>query len=230
MVEYLRQLDIFDPIKQGYKLVVFGAGSLGSFITLNLAKMGFNQIMVWDYDKVDDVNIPNQFYKLKDIGRYKVDALKDIVKEFTDVDIEIKNEKFISRTELPMELNIIYILTFDSLKNRRLVFEKLKDMNCICMDVRAGGEEFNIQVVKTSNYNEMKKWDDSFNITPTELPCSAKSIIYTNLNIASEVCNIVKKINNDERYPTKLLRNMKGYVIINDFNKLKKEVKEDDGD
>ena len=223
-VDYLRQLDIFNPIKQKYRIVVLGAGSLGSFITLNIAKLGFNNIEVWDYDRVDDINIPNQFYRLKDIGKFKVDALKEIVKEFTDVDIKIKNEELTQKTKLYLDLNNIYILTFDTLKARRLVFEILKDVSCKVIDVRAGGEEFNIQVINTMRYDNIKKWDDSFNITPTDLPCSAKSIIYTNLIIAGEVCNLVKKINNDDKYPTKLIRHTKGYDIINNLKNSKQEI------
>lgn len=222
-VDYLRQLDIFNPIKQKYRIVVLGAGSLGSFITLNLAKLGFNNIEVWDYDKVDDINIPNQFYRLKDVGKFKVDALKELVKEFTDIDIKIKNEELTKKTKLYLDLNNIYILTFDTLKARRLVFEILKDVSCKVLDIRAGGEEFNIQVINTMRYDNIKKWDDSFNITPTDLPCSAKSIIYTNLIIAGEVCNLVKKINNDDKYPTKLIRHTQGYDIINNFKNSKQE-------
>lgn len=219
MVEYLRQLDIFNPINQKYKIVVFGAGSLGSFITLNLAKLGFNDIEVWDFDKVDEVNIPNQFYRLKDIGKYKVDALREIIKEFTDVEIQTKNEEFTKETKLDLSLNVLYILTFDTLKSRRLVFDVLKDIGCTVLDVRAGGEEFNIQVVNTMKYETLRKWDESFNITPTELPCSAKSIIYSNLIIAGETCNIVKRINNDEKFPTKLIRHLKSYDIISNSKK-----------
>jgi len=92
-ISYMNQIDLFNPINQKLKIIILGAGSLGSFICLNLAKLGFDNIDVWDYDIVECQNIPNQFYKLKDIDKFKVEALKEIVKEFTDVDINIHNEK-----------------------------------------------------------------------------------------------------------------------------------------
>lgn len=217
MVEYLRQLGIFNPINQKFKIVVFGAGSLGSFITLNLAKMGFNDITVYDFDKVEEKNIPNQFYRMQDIGKQKVEALKEIIKEFTDIEIRTVDLKVTDKTELPLELNNLYILTFDTLEARRIIFNKLKDLNCVVLDVRAGGEEFSIQVADTSKFEDLKVWDKSFDGEPVELPCSEKSIIYTNLVIAGETCNIVKKINNDQKFPKKVIRHMKGYTIINDL-------------
>ena len=41
-----------------------------------------------------------------------------------------------------------------------------------------------------------------------------KSIIYTILSIASEACNIVKKIEKKEKYPSNLKREMKVYTIL----------------
>jgi len=219
-VSYMRQKDIFDPVNQKYKIVIMGAGSLGSFIALNLAKLGFNDLTVYDFDKVEEHNIPNQFYRLQDIGKNKVEALKEIIKEFTDVDIKICNEKVDDKTELPIDINNLFILTFDTLKARKMFFDLVKDFNFKVLDVRVGGEEYNIQTINTSEYEEVKKWEKSFDIQPTDLPCGARSIIYTNLSVASEVCNIVKKINNDEEYPKKLIRHMKKYLILNDLNKL----------
>ena len=33
-------------------------------------------------------NIPNQFFRVGDVGKFKVDALKEIIKDFTGVDIQ----------------------------------------------------------------------------------------------------------------------------------------------
>lgn len=216
-MDFMRQVDLFNPINQRYTIRIFGAGSLGSFIALNLAKLGFNDITVHDYDRVEMHNIPNQFYRLKDIGKYKVYALKEIIEEFTAVKIETINKKITEETELFFPANEICILTFDTLEARKIIYDKACDFKTIVIDVRVGGEEYNIQIIDTFNKDSVDKWKESFNITPTELPCGAKSIIYTNLSVASEVCNIVKKINNDENYPKKLLRHMCSYMIINDM-------------
>lgn len=214
---YTRQEDIFNPINQRFKIIVLGAGALGSFITLNLAKLGFDNITVWDFDNVVEGNIGAQFYRIKDIGKSKVEALKEIVKDFTDIDIEINNKEVTKDTELEFGSDILYVLTFDTLKNRKMFFEMTKDQKCFVIDARVGGEEYNIQSIDTFADEEVKKWTKSFDIIPTTLPCGAKSIIYTNLSVASEVCNVIKKMNNSESYPRKLIRHMKHYIIINDL-------------
>jgi molybdopterin/thiamine biosynthesis adenylyltransferase len=219
-VSYMRQKDLFDPVNQKYKIVILGAGSLGSFIALNLAKLGFNDLTVYDFDKVEEHNIPNQFYRVSDIGKQKVEALKEIIKEFASVDVKICDEKVDSKTKLPIDLDNIFVITFDTLEARKVAFDLLKDYNFRVLDVRAGGEEYNIQTINTSEEDEVKTWEKSFDITPTELPCGARSVIYTNLSVASEVCNIIKKINNDEEYPKKLIRHMRKYLILNDLNKI----------
>lgn len=216
-INYSRQEELFNPITQKYKIVMLGAGSLGSFVALNLAKLGFNDISVYDYDIVEGGNIPNQFFKVSDIGRTKVEALKDTIKEFADVDIEIFDEKVALDTELPIDLNILYVLTFDTLDQRKMIFDKLKNVKCQVIDARVGGEEYDIQVTDTFNSDELKTWEESFKIVPTELPCGARSIIYTVLAVASEVSNIVKKMNNDEDYPRKIMRSMKNYSILNNM-------------
>ena len=220
-ISFMRQKDIFNPVNQKFKIVVLGAGSLGSFITLNLAKLGFSNISVYDYDKVENYNIPNQFYRLDDISKFKVEALADIIKQFTGVEITQKNERVVESTKFPITTDIIYILTFDNLENRRLFYNIIKDTKCWVIDARAGGEEYNIRVVDTFDEKDLNSWDKSLNIVPTQLPCGARSIIYTNLSIAAEVCNIVKKINNDEEFPKRLVRHMKYYKILGGQNEEK---------
>lgn len=216
-LNYSRQEELFDPVTQKFKIIVLGAGSLGSFITLNLAKLGFNDISVYDYDYVEGHNIPNQFFKISDIGKSKVDALKEMIKEFADVDIGALNQKVTKDTVFPTDLNILYILTFDSLKERKMIFDKLKDVKCEVIDARSGGEEYDIQVTDTFNEEELERWRKSFDITPTKLPCGARAIIYTVLSVVSEVCNIAKKMSNGEDYPRRIMRNMKQYSILNDL-------------
>jgi len=52
--DYWRQLKIFNPSKhRDIKIAMIGAGSVGSFTALVLAKMGLTNITVWDDDVVE---------------------------------------------------------------------------------------------------------------------------------------------------------------------------------
>lgn len=51
-------------------------------------------ITVVDFDTVEDHNLQSQFYREQDIGKFKVDALQEIVLEQSGVEINIINDKF----------------------------------------------------------------------------------------------------------------------------------------
>ena len=87
-VDYTRQLSIFNPSTEGaIPIVIVGAGAVGSFTALTLAKMGFWNITVYDYDLISQENIPNQFYPVRSIGQKKVDALYQMIMMMTNTPI-----------------------------------------------------------------------------------------------------------------------------------------------
>lgn len=216
---YVRSKDIFDPLNCKYKIHILGCGALGSWIALNLAKMGISDITAYDYDIVKDVNIGGQIYRTKDIDKLKTKALKEIIKEFSDIEIKTIDGKVTKNTELNTELNTIYILSFDTFEQRKILYELVKDFKCYVLDVRVGGEEYNIRLIDTFNDKHMKDWKKSLNLTPTQLPCGARSISYTNLSVAAEVCNIIKKLSNNEKHPKRIIRHMGQYLILNNQEK-----------
>lgn len=220
MIQHIRQENIFNPINQRFKIVIFGAGSLGSFMALNLAKLGFKNIEVVDYDRVEDYNLPNQFYRSQDVGIHKVIALQEIIKSFAEVEIGILLERLsrenISSYYSSPAINDLFILTFDNLESRKLVYDHLKGFGNYLIDARMGGEEFQIMTSLMNDDNDLKIHDQEFNITPTEIPCGEKSVIYSVLAISAEVCNIVKKINENQPFPKKLNRHMKRNIILSD--------------
>ena len=83
-----------DPQKEGLRLrkkkfnknteiksiTVLGVGSLGGFFADSISKFdGLEELILVDYDKVEDKNISNSIYLPKHIGMFKVDALEDFI-------------------------------------------------------------------------------------------------------------------------------------------------------
>ena len=63
------------------KVLVVGVGGLGCPVTDYLSRAGVGTIGVIDFDKVNLSNIHRQnLYNSKDIGKYKVDAVKEKIK------------------------------------------------------------------------------------------------------------------------------------------------------
>lgn len=217
MVDFINQTGIFNPENQKLNIHIIGVGCTGSFIALNLAKLGFEKIKVTDFDKVEEHNIPNQFYRLEDVGKFKVIALKEIIKDFADVEIETENIKIDEDYEFDFDMNSLIIICVDNMESRKLIYEKLKDIPIKLIDTRMGGEGYQIYTINLLNEEEKVIYEKILIERTKDTICGEKSVIYTILSIASETCNIVKKIDKEEQYPKILKREMKTYHILNDL-------------
>lgn len=79
--------------KLSHKLVgIAGAGGLGSNCAVALARVGVGKLIIADFDVVSESNLNRQYYFQKQIGRKKVDALKENINAINpDVKVE-KND------------------------------------------------------------------------------------------------------------------------------------------
>ncbi|NLZ48779.1 MAG: sulfur carrier protein ThiS adenylyltransferase ThiF [Clostridiales bacterium] len=62
---------------QSVKIGIAGAGGLGSNCAFNLVRSGFNKLLIVDYDRVEYSNLNRQFFFYKQVGKYKVEVLKE---------------------------------------------------------------------------------------------------------------------------------------------------------
>ena len=71
---------------------IAGAGGLGSNCAVALARTGIGRLIVADYDVIDKTNLNRQYYFLDQIGRKKVEALKEnIARISTDTLVEARD-------------------------------------------------------------------------------------------------------------------------------------------
>lgn len=221
-MEFNRQYMIYNPKEQKLNITIIGAGSTGSFIALNLAKMGVENIRVIDFDIVEKHNIPNQFYRLKDVGKKKVDALKSIIKDFTGLSIEAEDSKIDKDYDFDVSSASVIICCVDSMECRKMIYDLLKDFPLRYIDTRFGGEGYSIHNIDLFNEDESDNYKKSMDAPTKETTCGSKAIIYTILSLASEVCNIVKRIDKGEENPELLRRELKVYRFIEKKSKLRK--------
>lgn len=213
-MNFQSQAQIYNPEKQKLKVIVIGAGSTGSFLSLTLAKMGLKNIKVIDFDKVEEKNIPNQFFRVGDVGKYKVEALKEIIKDFTGTTIQTENIKIDKNYLFDFNLNTLIISCLDNIEGRKLVYNKIKDFPIKFIDTRFGSEGYSIHCVNLEEEEQKKLYEKTLDIKVLDTPCGLKGVIYTILSLSSEVCNIVKKMNTEENYLQLLKREMKTYRFI----------------
>jgi len=86
------------------KIAVIGTGSFGGFLARELAEQDpVSNLVLVDFDAVEEKNLENSIYKRRDIGKPKVEVLARII-EALDVDVEViaLREKFLEgKTVIP---------------------------------------------------------------------------------------------------------------------------------
>lgn len=114
--------EFFQPEKVTGKIHIIGCGSVGSTIAENLARCGVRKMVLWDFDTVEGHNIVNQMFRQQDVGKLKVDALKDIL---TDINPDITDVVELHPEGWRGEILTGYIfLCVDNIELRREFVEK----------------------------------------------------------------------------------------------------------
>lgn len=100
-------------------VIVGGAGGIGSWLTLLLCRAGFFPV-VYDFDVLEEHNLAGQLYNKEDAEKVvlKVDALKNLTKNFTDTDITTMSSKY---TADSMSHHYVFS-AFDNMQARKDMF------------------------------------------------------------------------------------------------------------
>jgi len=73
---------------------VAGVGGLGSNAAISLARVGVGRLILVDFDSVEESNLDRQYYFRDQIGKVKVEALKENIKKINPwLKIDIFNQK-----------------------------------------------------------------------------------------------------------------------------------------
>lgn len=172
-------------------ITVIGAGAIGSFTVLSLAKMGFNNIAVYDFDTVEVENLGAQFFATNCVGMPKVEALKKMVMDFTGIEITAVNEKILP-TRNPTFTNIV-ISALDNMEARAMIPDLF--ISKYIIDPRMGAEYATLNVTATDSASMEKYFKTLYSDSEAvHERCTAKTTIYTVLLISGQVVKAVKDI------------------------------------
>jgi len=190
-VRFRRQLEFIDHRQlASLRLHVIGAGAIGSATALLLVKMGCRRVVLWDFDNFEEHNLPNQLCRIADVGRPKVEAVAELVKEFEGVEIETCKDYF----DGEVDPNDYIISCVDSMTTRKEIWKKVSKLPITCLvDGRMGLTTMNLytylpKVEGSAKRYENKLWDED-DVSPQR--CTAKATIFTANTIASLICNTV---------------------------------------
>jgi len=187
---------------------ILGCGAIGSSTAIQLARMGGEKFVLYDMDKVEDVNIGCSQYISTDIGLNKVDALDQHIHSIsTNVNVIKINglfEEFWYTNE-----NDIAILGFDSMGARLNAVQimcKTKQKPILIIDGRMGAEQFQQYVIKNPTVDKYKKtWYSDEDGTPE--PCTSKATSYCSNMSGSFIVNAIRKYATNQPYDKEIIFN-----------------------
>lgn len=186
-----KSYEFFQPEKNEGRIHIIGCGSVGSTVAENLARSGVTKFTLWDFDIVEPHNLANQMFRVKDVGKPKVDALLDILCEINPAirdDVKIQKAGWKGQ-----QLSGFVFLCVDNIDLRREIVEKHMDNPYIkaMFDFRTRLEDAQHYAADWSDYKMKKDFLASMNFShdeaKEETPVSA-------CNITLSVCPTVRII------------------------------------
>ena len=157
---YNRQVGLVDI--QSFRdntIAIVGCGAIGSYVASSLAKMGLTNFNLYDFDKIEVHNLPNQFFKEKDVGKYKVDITAKNMADFNkEVFINVFQSK-IEDSKFPLNAQIV-VSCVDDMEVRKYIFNECKTKKVqLLIDCRMGGLQGQIYSVDMTNKKEVSNYE-----------------------------------------------------------------------
>ena len=199
-----RQLDLIPLQVLEKPVTIIGCGAIGSFLGLQLAKMGVTNLTLFDHDTVSVENMSNQFFPFSAIGVNKAEALAKMVGDFTGTTLSYVPEKFTA--EDAVKLRGIVVVAVDSMEARRMVYESIKEKNFqvdYIIDPRMSAEFFAMYVINPHDAKDQATYEKTLYSDEQAVPerCTAKSTVYTASLGAGLVTKAIKNILLKQPYP-----------------------------
>lgn len=170
-----------------------GVGGIGSWVALLLSRIGCN-LFIFDDDRFETSNMAGQFVKSTDVGKYKVEQVRENCRMFCG---SINIGTFTHRFTASSLGSPIMICGFDNMQARKTYYESWKAsfgkrVNSFYMDGRLAAESFQILTITGGDLTAMKRYEEEFLFSDEEADsevCSYKQTSHVACMIASRMVN-----------------------------------------
>jgi len=192
MTRYLRQEGLCSTqALSGLGVSMIGGGAVGSFTALALAKMGVGHMTLFDPDTVELHNLPVQFFRNDDLGRPKVEALAEQLRAMTECSVIAIPQAYDGQ---PLES--VVVSAVDTMTARRRIWRHVQGQRGLPLyvDSRMGALVGQVLTVHPGSPMEEEAYRRTLHSQREALqePCTARSVIFTVLGIASLVAGLVR--------------------------------------
>ena len=181
-------------------VILAGVGGIGSHLGFLLARMKPASMFIYDDDIVEAVNMSGQLYGQSDLGRLKVSALAEMIRNYAGYSsVFAISERFTNESEA----SDIMICGFDNMAARKLFFNKWlshvqskseeERKNCLFIDGRLAAEEFQVLCIKGDDEYNINRYSNEYLFSDAEADetiCSYKQTTFCANMIASYMVNL----------------------------------------
>ena len=129
-MRYSRQIDIVEQERlREARVMIAGVGGLGGFSALYLAMAGIGELVLVDYDSVEESNLNRQIlYTTEDLGRKKVEVARERIEKINpEVSVEIVEERIEEGFKMP-KVDIV-VDGLDNYETRKILERKSRGMD-----------------------------------------------------------------------------------------------------
>ena len=175
-------------------VTVIGCGAVGGWSAFLMAKLGVSKIRLIDFDKVAIENVGAQFFGVRDIGRPKVEALRDRIVTELGADapsVSVRDEKWQGQP-----LSGIIIAAVDCIDTRKEIFEKCRMTASWLIDARMLAESFDLHIIQLSDAKAVEQYGKTFfsKSDAPAIPCTSKATSYCGAMIGALITERIKAI------------------------------------
>lgn len=189
----------FDKVKE-MNIILAGLGGIGSNTAYQLARMSPNKLVLYDDDTVDIVNMSGQLYSSQDVGKFKVNAMEQMLQLYTVTNKIYALPKRFTTAEVPGD---IMICGFDNMEAREIFYQSWrmhvencteKDKhNCLFIDGRLSVDTLQVLCIAGTDSYCMDRYEKEFLFSDAEADatvCSMKQTTYLACMIGSIIVNL----------------------------------------
>lgn len=171
-------------------VTLIGAGSVGGFVAMLLAKSGVTDLTVMDHDSIESHNVPMSTYGIADIARFKVDALKERIE--ADTGVSIKAVRAVYDGE-PLSGTVLACV--DTMHARSIIWKAAKGNPRVDLfvDTRTLAAYSNVYVIDPHAEDDVEEYEKSLYSDQDALrqSCGVHGVGYATVVVASSAVSQV---------------------------------------
>lgn len=179
---YSRQADLIPQKRlQQTPITIIGVGAIGRQLATQLTMIGAPTLTLIDFDRVDESNLASQGYRERDLGRLKVEATADALREHNqDIHVTTTADRFRPQ----QEIGGVVFCSVDTMTNRQAIWRSVGSKSRFWGDVRMLGESIRLLIAS----DDSSRWHYSTTLFPQSDAqlgrCTAKATYYV-ANVAA---------------------------------------------